>query len=88
MDLQAEFDNKTQKMKFYDGRLVEINALLNNTAVINRPSSDSKLSEESSSIAENISNDDLVYRLSNIKDMILLDPYRAQIELDNIISII
>lgn len=88
VDLQAEFDNKTQKMKFYDGRLVEINALLSNTAVINRPSSDSKPSEESSSIAENISNDDLVYRLSNIKDMILLDPYRAQIELDNIISII
>ena len=83
-DLNNQMNIKNQKMKFYDGRLVEINALLTNTAVINRPSMDNN-------IPSNTNNDgnastDLKNSLSNIKDYVILDPYRAKIELEKIIS--
>lgn len=86
-DLNKEMNEKNQKMKFYDSRLVEINALLTNTAVVNRPNQ----------ITENISNNvildsnessshDIKDSLINIKDYVVLDPYRAKLELEKLIS--
>ena len=83
-DLNNQMNIKNQKMKFYDGRLVEINALLTNTAVINRPSMDNNIPSNTNNDG-NASND-LKNSLSNIKDYVILDPYRAKIELEKIIS--
>ena len=80
-ELESQMSNKTKKMKFYDSRLVEINALINNTAVINRPSD-----TNNQVIVENNINDNIKYQLNSIKDIIVLDPYRAKIELENLIS--
>ena len=82
-DLNKEMDIKNQQMKFYDGRLVEINALLTNTAVINRPGVDNNIVDNDS--LDN-SNDYLKNALSDINNYIVLDPYRAKIELEKIIS--
>lgn len=82
-DLNKEMDIKNQQMKFYDGRLVEINALLTNTAVINRPGVDNNIVNNDS--LDN-SNDYLKNALSDINNYIVLDPYRAKIELEKIIS--
>ena len=80
-DLNIQMDEKTQQMKFYDGRLVEINALINNTAVINRPSDNTIQNVTNESV-----DDDLKNQLNSIKDIIVLDPYRAKIELEKLIS--
>lgn len=80
-ELESQMSNKTKKMKFYDSRLVEINALINNTAVINRPSD-----TNNQVIVENNINDNIKSQLNSIKDIIVLDPYRAKIELENLIS--
>lgn len=102
-DLNSQMSSKNNQMKFYDGRLVEVNALINNTAVLNKPviekveekkEEDKTLTEDSNVQETNINKDnscdivrsELIAQLSNIKSLILLDPYRAQIELDNIIS--
>lgn len=82
-DLNKEMDIKNQQMKFYDGRLVEINALLTNTAVINRPGIDNSLVNNDT--LDN-SNNYLKNALSDINNYIVLDPYRAKIELEKIIS--
>ena len=82
-DLNKEMDIKNQQMKFYDGRLVEINALLTNTAVINRPGVDNNIVNNDS--LDN-SNDYLKNALSDINNYIVLDPYRAKIEIGKIIS--
>ncbi|MBQ6462366.1 MAG: hypothetical protein IJJ59_03475 [Pseudobutyrivibrio sp.] len=82
-DLNKEMDIKNQQMKFYDGRLVEINALLTNTAVINRPGVDNTLVNNDT--LDN-SNNYLKNALSDINNYIVLDPYRAKIELEKIIS--
>ena len=80
-ELESQMSEKTKQMKFYDGRLVEINALINNTAVINR---------QSDNTIQNVTNesvdDDLKNQLNSIKDIIVLDPYRAKIELEKLIS--
>lgn len=83
-DLNNQMNIKNQKMKFYDGRLVEINALLTNTAVINRPSMDNNIPSNTNNDGNASSN--LKNSLSNIKDYVILDPYRAKIELEKIIS--
>lgn len=83
-DLNNQMNIKNQKMKFYDGRLVEINALLTNTAVINRPSMDNNVPSNTNNDGNTSS--DLKNSLSNIKDYVILDPYRAKIELEKIIS--
>ena len=80
-DLQSSLHDKTQQMKFYDGRLLEVNALLNNTAVINRP----KQNVESENINA-VTNNDIKNKLISIKDVIVLDPYRAKLELEDLIS--
>lgn len=82
-DLNKEMDIKNQQMKFYDGRLVEINALLTNTAVINRPGVDNTLVNNDSL---DKTNSYLKNALSDINNYIVLDPYRAKIELEKIIS--
>lgn len=80
-ELESQMSNKTKKMKFYDSRLVEINALINNTAVINRPSDTNNQVKVENNIDDNIKS-----QLNSIKDIIVLDPYRAKIELENLIS--
>ena len=80
-ELESQMSNKTKKMKFYDSRLVEINALINNTAVINRPSD-----TNNQVIIENNIDDNIKNQLNSIKDIIVLDPYRAKIELEKLIS--
>ena len=80
-EFESQMSNKTKKMKFYDSRLVEINALINNTAVINRPSD-----TNNQVIVENNIDDNIKNQLNSIKDIIVLDPYRAKIELENLIS--
>ncbi len=84
-DLNSKMDTLNQKMKFYDGRLVEITALLNNTAVVNRPAAENN---NTNFVADNVSNslDVIKNSLENIKDYVVLDPYRAKVELENIIS--
>ena len=97
VELNNEKDKKSQKMKFYDSRLTEINTLLANCVNENKPVVEEKVIEEPivEEIFENtsdnqldITNSDLIGSLSNIKDLILLDPYRAQMELEKIISTI
>ncbi|WP_028243141.1 hypothetical protein [Pseudobutyrivibrio ruminis] len=86
-DLNSKMDILNQKMKFYDGRLVEINALLNNTAVVNRPAIENK---NSNSSVDDVTSDldNIKVSLENIKNYVVLDPYRAKIELEKIISTI
>ena len=91
INLNSELDEKQTQMKFYDGRLVEINTLISNTVVNQEPVIEKVVEPEPEVIENNplgISNSDLIGRLSNIKDLILLDPYRAQMELEKIISTI
>ena len=78
-DLNSKMDTLNQKMKFYDGRLVEI------TAVVNRPAAENN---NTNFVADNVSNslDVIKNSLENIKDYVVLDPYRAKVELENIIS--
>ena len=83
-DLNNQMNIKNQKMKFYEGRLVEINALLTNTAVVNRPSMDNNIPSNTNN--DGNASSDLKNSLSNIKDYVILDPYRAKIELEKIIS--
>ncbi|SEK76175.1 two-component system, NarL family, sensor histidine kinase DegS [Pseudobutyrivibrio ruminis] len=81
-ELESQMSNKTKQMKFYDSRLVELNALINNTAVINRPSdTNNNQTTINDSIDDNFKN-----QLVSIKDIIVLDPYRAKIELEKLIS--
>ena len=80
-DLNCQMDEKIKKMRFFDGRLVELNALLTNSVAINKPSSTNKTVNP---VRNNSS--DLINRLNNLKDVIVLDPYKAKIDLENIIS--
>ena len=79
--LNSEMDDKIKKMRFFDGRLVELNALLTNTVAINKPASVNKIPSK-----VNNNSSDLINKLKAIKDDIVLDPYKAKIELENIIS--
>lgn len=81
-ELESQMSNKTKQMKFYDSRLVELNALINNTAVINRPSD----TNNNQTTINNSIDDSLKNQLVSIKDIIVLDPYRAKIELEKLIS--
>ena len=80
-ELNSQMDEKIKKMRFFDGRLVELNALLTNSVAINKPSSTNKTVNP---VRNNSS--DLINRLNNLKDVIVLDPYKAKIDLENIIS--
>ena len=80
-DLNSQMDEKIKKMRFFDGRLVELNALLTNSVANNKPSSTNKTVNP---VRNNSS--DLINKLNNLKDVIVLDPYKAKIDLENIIS--
>ena len=104
VDLNSQLDEKTAKMKFYEDRLSEIADLISNSVFDCKPTidmsvenysadddlsvQDSTSDNNTSQIHSEITNSDLIASLLNIKDLILLDPYRAQIELEKIISTI
>ena len=86
-NLNSEMNDKLQQMRFFDARIVEINALLSNTAVINRPSKKQNL------VNDDVNNDSdstksLKDTLLLIKDFVVLDPYRAKLELEKLISLL
>ncbi|MCR4830372.1 MAG: hypothetical protein K5883_02845 [Pseudobutyrivibrio sp.] len=85
--LSIQMNEKKNRMKFYDGRLVEINSLINNNLIINQPSLKSTANLESvdneSVITDSSSLKD---KLSSIMNLIVLDPYRAKIEMEELIS--
>ena len=92
-DLTKSYNDYIEKMKFFDCRLGEINSLLADTSTLTNNFTESNDANndnftDSTVNQKNITNSDLIGRLSNIKDLILLDPYRAQIELEKIISTI
>lgn len=74
-----------KKMNFLDVRLKEISdlLLLKDTNPVNaNQSDDSNVSEDSSYLGSN----DIIVKLNELKNTILLDPYRASIEIDTIID--
>lgn len=83
-DLNKQLDSKLQLLKFYDSRLLEVNALikslLQNNNSLNVTSDNNTTSNESTNI------EDLKNSLNRIKDYIVLDPYRAKIDLEKLIS--
>ena len=83
-DLNSKMEEKNNKMKFFDARLLEIKNLLNNEVLSFKPSVDNK---EDTGIDNNITNnDDIRNSLIAIKNTILLDPYRAKLDLEKLIS--
>lgn len=85
-DLYSQLDVKNQQLKFYDSRLVEINALLTNTVVVNRPNEDDSVKVNESNISAPLNNDSIKNILNNIKDYVVLDPYKAKLDLEKLIS--
>lgn len=90
VELNSQMDAKIQQMKFFDGRLMELNALLSNKNIDNNSKfiSNKLNSNPVENTVASQDNSELIFALNTIKDMILLDPYRAQIELEKIISTI
>lgn len=78
--LQAQVDFKNQQLDFYNERISEINNLLSDTSNIN------KEVDNDFSNNKNIDRNALIKTLNDIKNIVLLDPQRAQIELENLIS--
>lgn len=89
-NLNSEMNDKLQEMKFFDARIVEINALLSNTAVINRPSKEHNLvnNDFDNEFNDSDSTKSLKENLLLIKDFVVLDPYRAKLELEKLISLL
>ena len=81
-DLNIQMDEKTQQMKFYDGRLLEVKALINNDFITYKPTVDDNQINNNSDFVEN----SFKNKLSSILNIIVLDPYRAKLELENLIS--
>ena len=85
--LNVQMNEKMNKMKFYDGRLVELNALINNKVVINKPNQQAMVVSESQINDTDVSDSsDLKDKLSSIMNLIVLDPYRAKMEMEELIS--
>lgn len=85
--LNIQMNEKMNKMKFYDGRLVELNALINNKVVINKPNQQAMVVSESQINDTDVSDSsDLKNKLSSIMNLIVLDPYRAKMEMEELIS--
>ncbi|MCR4695565.1 MAG: hypothetical protein K5773_09665 [Pseudobutyrivibrio sp.] len=84
-NLNVEMADLSKKMKFYDGRLSEVKTLLFNKV---SPPKESKLINYSNSSNESVenTNSDLVESLKDIKDTVLFDPYKASLELEDIIN--
>lgn len=79
-DLNIQMDEKVQQMKFYEGRLLEIKSLINNESILYKSSSVNELN-----INDRV-DDSFKNKLSSILNIIVLDPYRAKLELENLIS--
>lgn len=77
--LNNEMQQKVDKLKFYDNRLLEINNLLLNI------STDTTQVEDTNKV-NNSFDIDLKTKLISIKDYLVLDPYRAKVDLENLIS--
>ncbi len=84
---KSEQNKLNKKMNFFDTRLKEVSDLL--------VSKDSNLKNNSykadcnfSVIDSDTSNNDVITRLNELKNIILLDPYRASIEIDSIIDLL
>ncbi len=84
---KSEQNKLNKKMNFFDTRLKEVSDLL--------VSKDSNLKNNSykdecnsSEIDSDTSNNDVITRLNELKNIILLDPYRASIEIDSIIDLL
>lgn len=78
--LNSHMDELLTRMKFYDGRIIELTSLISNSVVINKPNSNLKSTESSSKV-----NAGLIDSLESIKNLVVLDPYKAKIELENLI---
>jgi hypothetical protein len=79
-DLNSHMDELLTRMKFYDGRIIELTSLISNSVVINKPNSNLKSTDSSSKV-----NAGLIDSLESIKNLVVLDPYKAKIELENLI---
>ena len=79
--LEAQVDFKNQQMKFYDGRISEINNLLNYPLNIDSTVLDNRVKNENG-----VDRDFIISALEEVKNIVLLDPQRAQIEIEKIIS--
>ncbi len=84
---KSEQNKLNKKMNFFDTRLKEVSDLL--------VSKDSNLKNNSYKdecnslvIDSDTSNNDVITRLNELKNIILLDPYRASIEIDSIIDLL
>ena len=80
--LESQIEFKNQQMQFYDGRISEIDNLLNSTIKVET------VSENSNKENNNIDKESIISALTEVKNIVLLDPQRAQIELEKIISTI
>ena len=83
-DLNKQLDSKLQLLKFYDSRLLEVNALIK--SLLQNNNSLNVTSDNNTTSNENTNIEDLKNSLNRIKDYIVLDPYRAKIDLEKLIS--
>ena len=79
-DLQKQMDSLTSQMKFYDARLIEVGDLISDN--INKNTNNNIDLTETTSLKY----DDIKDKLNSVRNLIVLDPFRAQQEIDKIIS--
>lgn len=79
-DLNSRMDELVTRMKFYDGRISELNSIISNSIAITKSSANFVPNDS------NVQNNNgLIDSLESIKNLIVLDPYKAKIELENLI---
>ncbi len=84
---KSEQNKLNKKMNFFDTRLKEVSDLLVSKDS-NLKNNSYKEEYNSSVIDSDIRNNDVITRLNELKNIILLDPYRASIEIDSIIDLL
>ncbi len=84
---KSEQNKLNKKMNFFDTRLKEVSDLLVSKDS-NLKNNSYKADCNSSVIDSDTSNNDVITRLNELKNIILLDPYRASIEIDSIIDLL
>ncbi len=84
---KSEQNKLNKKMYFFDTRLKEVSDLLVSKDS-NLKNNSYKADCNSSVIDSDTSNNDVITRLNELKNIILLDPYRASIEIDSIIDLL
>ncbi len=84
---KSEQNKLNKKMNFFDTRLKEVSDLL--VSKDSNLKNNSYKDEPNSSVTDSdIRNNDVITRLNELKNIILLDPYRASIEIDSIIDLL